>query len=151
MYQAPHIDRLHPALFSNEELANLTTTFSNTKRLALSNTRGKRVEVPETLARLIAKILHLISEGKAVTLIPDDNAITTQTAANYLGMSRQHFVGLVERGEIPHHKVGTHRRVAFSDVLAYEKKCNRIRRNALNRISDAVDAAGHYNADYTGT
>ena len=85
-----------------------------------------------------------MSERKAIVLVPEDEAFTTQAAANYLGMSRQHLVGLLEQNEIPHHKVGTHRRVTFKDLLAYEKKRDHNRREALDNLTDKVTAAGLY-------
>lgn len=87
-----------------------------------------------------------MSERKAVVFVPEDEAFTTQAAANYLGMSRQHLVGLLERNEIPHHKVGTHRRVTFKDLLAYEKVRDKSRREALDRLARAVDVAGLYDS-----
>jgi excisionase family DNA binding protein len=82
--------------------------------------------------------------------VPEDEAFTTQAAANYLGMSRQHLVGLLDRNEIPHHKVGTHRRVTFKDLLTYEKKRDQTRRQALDKLAAEADAAGLYDSDYTG-
>ena len=83
-------------------------------------------------------------------LVPEDEAFTTQAAANYLGMSRQHLVGLMERNEIPHHKVGTHRRVSFKDLLTYERARDKNRREALDKLAAETDAAGLYDSDYAG-
>ena len=91
-----------------------------------------------------------MSERKAIVMLPEDEAFTTQAAANYLGMSRQHLVDLLENGVIPHHKVGTHRRVTFKDLLTFEKERDKSRREALDRLSDEVLAAGLYDSDYTG-
>ena len=59
-------------------------------------------------------------------------------------MSRQHLVGLLNRGEIPHHKVGTHRRITFKDLLAYEKHRDKTRRESLDKLADKVIDAGLY-------
>ncbi|MEU8081965.1 helix-turn-helix domain-containing protein [Catellatospora citrea] len=48
---------------------------------------------------------------------PDDLLTTTEAAA-LLRSSRQHVVDLCERGMLPFVRVGTHRRLARSDVLA---------------------------------
>jgi hypothetical protein len=42
-------------------------------------------------------------------------------------------VGLLDRGELAHHKVGTHRRVYFRDLLEYHKQ-------SMTRSLAAVDA-----------
>jgi excisionase family DNA binding protein len=62
-------------------------------------------------------------------------------------MSRQFLVNLLEKGEIPFRKVGTHRRVLFKDLLEYEKKRDKQRRESLDRFSDEVIKAGFYFPD----
>jgi excisionase family DNA binding protein len=91
-----------------------------------------------------------MSERKAVVMLPEDEAFTTQAAANYLGVSRQHLVNLLEQKEIPHHKVGTHRRVSFKDLLLYEKKRDKTRREVLDKLTAEVEAAGLYDSTDTG-
>jgi excisionase family DNA binding protein len=59
-------------------------------------------------------------------------------------LSRQFFVNLLEKGEIPHHRVGTHRRVTFKDLLEYERKRDRTRREAMDQLTDEVIQAGKY-------
>lgn len=47
-------------------------------------------------------------------------------------MSRPHVITLLERGELPFEKVGTHRRVRLTDVVAYRQARDRRRREALD-------------------
>lgn len=95
-------------------------------------------------------IVQLMAEKRTVVLVPEDEECTTQAAANVLGVSRQHLVDLLERGEIPFHKVGTHRRVVFRDVLAYQKRRDKERSRALDKLMKDVSDAGLYDASYTG-
>ncbi|MBI4025158.1 MAG: helix-turn-helix domain-containing protein [Verrucomicrobia bacterium] len=83
-------------------------------------------------------------------MMPEDETFTTQAAANFLGMSRQFFVTLLESGQIPFHRVGTHRRVSFKDLRDYAQKRNAERRAGLNRLFNEVKKAGLYDASYTG-
>jgi len=83
-------------------------------------------------------------------MLPDDETFTTQATANFLGMSRQHFVGLLESGQITHHRVGSHRRVYFKDLRAYQRKRDAERRAGMNQLFKKVEEAGVYDADYTG-
>jgi excisionase family DNA binding protein len=143
-------NRLDPSLIPEDELAELARVFAKPDHIALIDQNGNRTHLPEALFTHFARIVRLMSERKAIVLVPEDEAFTTQAAANYLGMSRQHLVGLLDRNEIPHHKVGTHRRVTFKDLLTYEKKRDQTRRQALDKLAAEADAAGLYDSDYTG-
>ena len=52
----------------------------------------------------------------AVAGVTTDPDLTTTQAARIAGVSRQHVVDLCERGVLPHHRVGTHRRVRVRDL-----------------------------------
>jgi len=143
-------NRLDPSLIPEEELAELAKVFAKPDHVALIDAQGNRTHLPAALFEHFARIVRLMSEKKAVVLVPEDEAFTTQAAANYLGVSRQHLVDLLEQKEIPHHKVGTHRRVTFKDLLAYERRRDKTRREALDKLAAEADAAGLYDSDYTG-
>lgn len=143
-------NRLDPSLIPEEELAELARFFAKPDHVALIDQDGNRTHLPEAMFTHFARIVRLMSERKAIVLVPEDEAFTTQAAANYLGMSRQHLVGLLDKNEIPHHKVGTHRRVTFKDLLAYEKTRDQTRRHALDKLAAAADVANLYDSDYTG-
>jgi excisionase family DNA binding protein len=82
---------------------------------------------------------------EGIVIMPTDRALTTQEAADFLNMSRQYLVELLERGEIPFTKTGTHRRVKFHDLLAYKE-----RRDAQGReILDELTRLGQEMGDYS--
>jgi excisionase family DNA binding protein len=143
-------NRLDPSLIPEDQLAELAKVFAVPDHVALIDEHGNRTHIPEALFAHFARIVRLMSERKAIVMLPEDEAFTTQAAANYLGMSRQFFVNLLEKGDIPYHRVGTHRRVTFKDLLAYEKKRDKERREAMNRLTDEVAKAGLYFSDYKG-
>jgi len=137
-------NRLDPSLIPEDQLAELAKVFAVPDHVALIDEHGNRTHIPEALFAHFARIVRLMSERKAIVMLPEDEAFTTQAAANFLGMSRQHLVNLLDQNEIPHHKVGSHRRVTFKDLLAYEKKRDKNRREALDKMTDKVLAAGLY-------
>lgn len=88
--------------------------------------------------------------GRAIIMMPEDETFTTQAAANFLGVSRQHLVNLLEDGKIDFHYVGTHRRVKFKDLKVYKDKRDGRRRKGLDKLFKEVFKAGKYDTSYTG-
>jgi excisionase family DNA binding protein len=86
--------------------------------------------------------------GRAVVLIPENQQLTTQRAADLLGVSRPHLVKLLEAGGLPYHKAGGHRRIFLKDLVAYRKRRDVERKAALDRIAKEAFASGLY--DRTG-
>ncbi len=137
-------NRIDPSQIPDDQLAALAHAFARPGHVLVTDSNGNKTELPEVLFQHFARIVRLMSERKAIVMVPEDEAFTTQAAANYLGMSRQHLVTLLDRREIDHHLVGTHRRVKFKDLLNFERKRDETRRAALDKLSAEVDAAGLY-------
>src|SRR4051812_36046075 len=84
------------------------------------------VELPASAVRLLVRILAEMANGNAITLIPVHADLTTQQAAQLLGISRPFLIKLLESGELPFRKVGTHRRIAFRDLIDYKRRTDTI-------------------------
>jgi excisionase family DNA binding protein len=76
--------------------------------------------------------------------VSENQELTTQQAADYLGMSRQFFVRLLEKDIIPFHRVGKHRRVTVRDVMAYRKQRDHRRHQSINALAKEDVANGTY-------
>ena len=137
-------NRLDPSIVDRKELDRLVAAFSQPDHVALIDQQGNRTELPEPIYRHLMRIVRMMQEGRAIVMLPEDEAFTTQAAANFLGMSRQFFVNLIEKQEVPFHKVGAHRRVYFKDLLEYQKRRDSIRAKTLDDLAAEVDRAGHY-------
>lgn len=105
---------------------------------------GREVQLPDTVHELLLKILKNLQAGKAVSIVAEHQELTTQRAANILGVSRPFLVRLLEEGHIPFHMVGSHRRIYLRDLLAYKHRRDSARHEALDRMAKAELEAGTY-------
>jgi excisionase family DNA binding protein len=146
-------NRLDPSELTPEdfkEVDRLLAEVFGQRRPALVSASGEQLELPQPVFDLLIHVLRSIRERRAIVMLPEDEAFTTQAAADYLGMSRPFLVGLLEKGEIPFHYVGSHRRVLFRELMNYENKRDAARREGMSSVFQKVQAAGLDDASYTG-
>jgi len=105
---------------------------------------GETIEIPLSVFRVLQRIVAYMVQGKAFSVIPYDQILTTQEAADILNVSRPFLVKLLESGELPFVKVGTHRRVQYGDLLAYKDRRHKERLKALAEIDNISQEAGEY-------
>ncbi len=94
------------------------------------------LELPGGAAELITALLKSMAEGKSVLLVPQEEEITTQKAADLLNVSRPYLVGLIDKGELPARMVGTQRRLPLEIVLEYKARSKATRSMALQEMAD---------------
>jgi excisionase family DNA binding protein len=138
-------NRLDPSDLGQPEIERLLFVLSQPRNAMLIDSEGKeRTEIPPALYKHLVRVVQMMKERRAIVMIPEDEAFTTQAAANFLGMSRQSFVNLIESGKIPFFTVGSHRRVFYKDLLGFRVQRDAKRREALNELNKEVEEAGLY-------
>ena len=105
---------------------------------------GKTEILPNNVYSFLCRLLAELRAGSSVTILQSNAQLTTMDASKMLGVSRQFLVTLLEKGEIPFHKVGTHRRVYARDVLAYKARRDAARRKAHDDLARAEYDEGVY-------
>jgi excisionase family DNA binding protein len=93
------------------------------------------VLIPMSAFRLLTDILSQMACGNAVTLMPINAELTTQQAADILNVSRPFLINLIDKGEIPYRKVGTHRRIRFDDLMGYKQNIDQQRLEVLEELA----------------
>jgi len=105
---------------------------------------GSRIDLPPSIHELLVRVVEKMQEGEAVAVMPLMQELTTQAAADLLGISRQFFVRECEAHKLPFHYTGTHRRVLLKDVLDYKKRREQARREAIVRIARQSEELGEF-------
>jgi len=113
-------------------------------RTTLSGPNGEHLELPAEVFEVLRNIVEAMAGGQAVTSAPGQQRLTTQEAAEVLGISRPTLVKLLESGEIPFERPGRHRRVKLVDVLTYRERRSTQRRDSLDRMVEIADQSGMY-------
>ena len=99
--------------------APTSTASSAEETLYLVTGDGERVQISPEMYGPLTSVARAFADRKDVCVVRQDRLMTTQEAADYLGVSRPTVVRLLERGDIPFERINTHRRVAFDDLERY--------------------------------
>jgi excisionase family DNA binding protein len=122
-------------------LAELLDRLGDEPATTLSGPSGERLVLPPEVFEVLREVVVAMAQGQAVTIAPVHQRLTTQEAADLLGVSRPTVVKLLESGEIPFEQPGRHRRVRLADVLAYRERASIERRAALDEMVEIADEA----------
>ncbi|PZV22357.1 MAG: hypothetical protein DCF18_10055 [Cyanobium sp.] len=119
--------------------------------LRLIGPTGQAEEVPAELYSVLRAVLQHLKEGQEISLIPNDTLLTTQQAAQLLNISRPYLYKLIDAGEIPFSKIGSHRRLKLCDVEDLRERRRVESRKALEAIAALEDDNYDYFEDYGET
>lgn len=96
-----------------------------------------RVELTEQLHAILKRVVQALSHGQSISILTRDQEISTQQAAEILGLSRPTVVKLIDEGQLSAYVPGAVRRkLRLADVLAYREEL-RARRNRFLTESSA--------------
>lgn len=125
----------HESRLARESSRRLSPYMRQDLRVRITDDNGVEVQLPAAAVELLVHLLAQMAEGNAVTLIPIHAEMTTQQAADLLGVSRPFLVKLLEERQIPYRKVGTHRRVLFSDLMRHKEQMDAGRHAVLDELA----------------
>jgi excisionase family DNA binding protein len=111
-------------------------------RLVISNT--ETIELNPTIAHMLREIVENFSHGKAVTVVSHEARLTTQEAADFIGISRPTLIKMLTEYSIPFETVGRHRKIAFGDVQKLAAGLRATSRAALDELQALAEATGEY-------
>ncbi len=105
---------------------------------------GEEVELPSDIVEILGRVAAAMLDGRAITVAPTSTVLSTQEAADLLGISRPTLVRLLEDGVIPFMKPRRHRRIQLADLLDYQERQRRNSDDALSSIVTDTQAFDDY-------
>lgn len=102
----------------------------------ISGEGTQSIPLPDELFKALKFVAQNLAEGRAVTVAPIEKQLTTQEAAEFLGMSRPTLIKIIDRDELPCTKIGRHRKVRLGDLFDYQHRAAADRRRILDEMVD---------------
>lgn len=106
----------------------------SSSKAALVDPQGGQRPIPDEIFRILEQVTNALAAGQGITIVPQGMTMTTQQAADFLGISRPTLVRLLEAGDIAYDKPGRHRRVRLEDLVAFQTNFRAERRAALREL-----------------
>ncbi|MFP5497793.1 helix-turn-helix domain-containing protein [Pseudomonas sp. SDT2931_S440] len=132
------------AVQGQRALASLLSTKFETQRIDIFDKEDKphTLVLPTSALRLLVDILGELAIGNAVKVVPVHAELTSQEAADMLNVSRPHLVKMLEEGAIPFTKTGRHRRIRFSDLMAFKQRREDESQEAMDALAQQAQESG---------
>ncbi|KAB1640986.1 helix-turn-helix domain-containing protein [Gulosibacter chungangensis] len=110
---------------------------------------GEQLPLPLPIYEVLRQVASAMQRGESVSIERVDRQLTTQQAANILGISRNTLIRLLDEHELPYERLGEsrHRRLRLNDVLAYRDRKRAERRHRLNELTRQAQEDGLYDVD----
>jgi excisionase family DNA binding protein len=117
---------------------------------ALRGPDGSERLIPEEIFEVLEQVADALASGSGVTVAPNDMQMTTQQAADFLGVSRPTLIKYLEDGTMPFDKRGRHRRVLLRDVVAFQDEFRMDRKAALRTMARNSQSLERQQTDAAG-
>jgi excisionase family DNA binding protein len=138
---------VQPSERERPAVRQLEAALSKPKRALLFDPDGGQIEFPKSVYNVLVQVVHAMSRGNAVAVIPISAVLTTQQAADILNVSRPYLIQLLDEKAIPFEKSkrpGSHRRIRLEDLLAYKSQRSSARRKVLEELTHEAEGQGRY-------
>jgi excisionase family DNA binding protein len=108
-------------------------------RTALDEALRDTPELPATARAAFGRLVDVLEAKADAVIFPADATVSTQRAAELLGVSRMTVVRLVDRGELAAEGGAVHRRISVSELGRYHAENCRRHRSAVAELAADID------------
>jgi len=127
---------------AKESCHQLSPYMEQDLRVRITAKGGPNFELPAAAVDLLVDLLTQMAAGNAVTLVPTRAELSTQQAAELLGVSRPFLVKLLDDRKIPYRRVGTHRRILLTDLMRFKELMDTQRQEILDELAAQAQELG---------
>jgi excisionase family DNA binding protein len=129
-----------------EELSNLAQSEDRIHEapLLVAPDGTASLAIPPSVFRMLRFVVHHMARGDAISLMPVHMQLTTQEAADLLGVSRPFLIKLLDQGQICFTRTGKHRRIKLQEVQDYKERRDQKAREVLTLLAREAQEAGDY-------
>lgn len=99
---------------------------------------GDSPEVSASARDAFLRLVDVLESNAEAVVLPSDTLLSTQQAADLLGVSRMTVVRLINRGELGAEGGGVHRRITASELARYRAVSTHRRRAALHDLAQEI-------------
>lgn len=151
----PELASLEPVTASPAEvpaIRKMVHEFVESGRPKLVMPNGDVLDLPESVFQLLAVVTTHLAKGEIITIVPQQKMLSSQEAADILGVSRPHFIKLLnesQRENDPNHRlaftmVGNRRRIRFDDLMKFKRLWEAKRLAAMDELLNLSEDLGLY-------
>jgi|GEM_PF-1923726 excisionase family DNA binding protein len=136
----------------NQSRERLAAILANSPEISLVGHNGTQVvsvPLPETLRATLHELLAGTDINPSGTTASSLRQLTTQQAADALGVSRPTVISLLDEFEIPFSLIGRHRRLDPEQVVLLRTRLREKRSQRLGVMRELSRQIGEYDADPT--
>jgi excisionase family DNA binding protein len=130
-----------------EALDALASSLLKTPAAQLVLGDGRIVDLPAPMRQLISEGLHILALSEGVALMPLQQELHAQEAADILNVPRAYLIDLLKAGEIPHIKRGRLYQIRCRDLMIYKAKRDSLRWQALTNLTRLSQEMGLYDEE----
>lgn len=132
VHKFPSLDEIETAKVAIEKLERIIDSETETHKLIVNN---EELQLPSVALKSLLYMLAETAEGNAVTLAPIRPNVTVHEAADFLNVSSQTILKLIDSNLLPSSVTDNRRTVAYCDLVKFIKQSQQQRLDALNQLS----------------
>lgn len=130
------VARLSPEDIASDDAARLAEELRSATTITIGE---ETVALTDEARSVLSKLLAYVAAGKRVDVVPVDEMLTTQQAANLLEVSRPTLVKMLESGLIAYEQPGVHRRVSRAALDEFIASRAERRRAGLKALAETLE------------